>query len=64
MKINSPALLCAAALTLGATASAPAKEKKATAAGTPEASGSPITKARRFRITEKSLRSISAPKRS
>jgi hypothetical protein len=46
IKLPVPVLLCAAALTLGATASAPAKEKKATAAATPEASGSPIAKAR------------------
>ena len=63
IKLPIPSLLCAAALILGAPASAPAKEKKTTAA-TPEASGSPIAKARAIRITEKLLRSISAPKRS
>lgn len=44
IKLPIPALLCAAAFILGAPASA-AKEKKTTAA-TPEASGSPIAKAR------------------
>lgn len=46
IKLPIPAQLCAAALTFGAPASAPAKEKKATAAATPEASGSPIAKAK------------------